>query len=108
MMSVTDERVQEGGARLGEEVGWIARALLACVLVAGAGGCVTTAAIARPNQVSLPLLVGATVADFVAVSLIASQAQDFSAGASVATGLAVTAVDVGAGCILGACRALRP
>ncbi len=83
------------------------RALLVCVL-AGAGGCVTTAAIARPNRVSLPLLVGATVADFAAISLIASQAQDFSAGASIAAGLAVTAVDVGAGCILGACRSLRP
>jgi hypothetical protein len=84
------------------------RVLLACVLAGAGGGCVTTAAIARPNRVSLPLLIGAAVADFAAVSLIASQAQDFSAGASVATGLAVTAVDVTAGCILGACGSLRP
>ncbi len=84
------------------------RALLVCVLAGTGSGCVTTAAIARPNRVSLPLLVGATVADFAAVSLIASQATDYSAGASVATGLAVTALDVGVGCILGACKALRP
>jgi hypothetical protein len=86
------------------------RAVLACVLAAaGAGsGCVTTAAIARPDRVSLPLLAGAAAADFVAVSLLASQAQDYSAGASVATGLAVTAVDVTVGCILGACRTVLP
>ena len=84
------------------------RALLACVLAGVSGGCVTTAAIARPNRVSLPLLIGATVADLVAVSLIASQARDYSTGASVATGLAVTVLDVGVGCILGACGALRP
>ena len=84
------------------------RALLVCALAGLGGGCVTGAAIARPNRVSLPLLVGGTVADFVVVSLLASQAQDFSGGAAVATGLAVTAVDVGVGCILGACRVLRP
>ena len=84
------------------------RALLVCALAGTGGGCVTTAAIARPNRVSLPLLVGATVADVVAVSLLASQAQDFSAGAAIASGLAVTAVDVGVGCILGACGTLRP
>ena len=83
------------------------RALLACAL-AGLGGCVTTAAIARPGHVSLPLLAGAAAADILVVALLASQAQDFSAGASVAAAVAVTAVDVGAGCILGACGALRP
>lgn len=78
-------------------------------LAAGSGsGCVTSAAIARPHRVSLPLLIGATIADLAVITLVASQAQDFSTGASVATGLAVTAVDVGAGCILGACGALRP
>ena len=84
------------------------RALLAYVLAGVCSGCVTTAALARPNRVSLPLLIGATVADLAVVSLIASQAQDYSTGASVATGLAVTVLDVGAGCILGACKALRP
>jgi hypothetical protein len=84
------------------------RALVVCALAGLGSGCVTGAAIARPNRVSLPVLVGGTVADFVVVSLLASQAQDFSRGASIATGLAVTAVDVGVGCVLGACRALRP
>jgi hypothetical protein len=97
------------------------RAPLACALVVGPelvlalalagaalGGCVTTAAIARPHRVSLPLLVGAAAADLVVVGLLASQAQDFSAGASIAAAAAVTATDVGTGCILGACGALRP
>jgi hypothetical protein len=84
------------------------RALLVCALAGTGGGCVTTAAIARPNRVSLPLLVGAAALDLAAVTLLASQAQDFSTSASVASGLAVTAVDVGVGCILGACGSLRP
>lgn len=92
------------------------RALSACALAgalsgaaaAGPGGCVTAAAIARPHRVSLPLLAGAVAGDLVVVGLLASQAQDFSTGASVAAAVAVTAVDLGAGCILGACGALRP
>jgi hypothetical protein len=86
------------------------RMLVAVALAGAAGGsgCVTTAAIARPNRVSLPLLIGGAVADFAVASLIASQAQDFSTGAALATGLAVTAVDVTAGCILGACTTLHP
>ena len=85
------------------------RVLLVAVIAAlPGGGCVTGAAIARPNRVSLPLLIGAAVADFTVTSLVASQARDFSVGAALATGAAVTAVDVGAGCILGGCKALRP
>lgn len=84
------------------------RALLVCALAGVGSGCVTGAAIARPNRVSLPVLIGGTVADLVVVSLLASQAQDFSKAASIATGLAVTAVDVGVGCVLGACKSLRP
>lgn len=84
------------------------RALLACALAGQGSGCITAAAITRPDHVSLPVLAGAAVADLVAVSLLAAQAEGLSAGASVATGLAVTAVDAVAGCILGACRALRP
>lgn len=92
------------------------RSLAGCVLagaLAGAGatgtsGCVTTAAIARPGHVSLPLLAGAVAADLTVVALAAAQAQGVSAGAAVAIAIAVTATDTGAGCILGACGALRP
>lgn len=84
------------------------RAVLIAALAVAAGGCVTTASIARPNRVSLPLLIGATVGDLVVVSLLASQVQDFSNEGALVTGIAVTAVDVGVGCILGGCKALRP
>ena len=84
-------------------------ALLALAILAGdlAGGCVTTAGIVKKQEVSLPLLVGATVADFVVASLAASQIQSYSYGGSLATGLALTAVDVAAGCVIGACSSLR-
>ena len=71
-------------------------------------GCVTTAGIAKRPEVSLPLLVGATVADLVLVSLAASQLDHATTGASLATGFAVTAADVAVGCLIGACSALRP
>lgn len=81
------------------------RALLALALA----GCVTTAGIVkRDERVGLPLLGGAVAADLVVSSLSASQVQGYSTGASLATGLAVTAVDVAIGCLLGACSALRP
>ena len=83
------------------------RAVLIVALI-GSSGCVTAASLAKPNRVSLPLLIGATVADFAVTSLAASQIRDFSTAASIATGLAVTAVDVGVGCVLGGCKALRP
>jgi len=82
----------------------MSRALLALAL----SGCVTTAGIARRDQVTLPLLVGAVAADLVVTSLVASQVQDLSTAGSIATGLAVTAVDVAGGCLLGACAVLRP
>lgn len=82
--------------------------LLLVAAVASGSGCVTGAAIARPNRVTIPMLVGAALCDFAVTALLASQAQDFSTGASVATGVAVTAADVGVGCILGACKPLRP
>lgn len=84
-------------------------ALLALALAATvpATGCVTTAGIVKKPTVSLPLLIGATVADFVVTSLAASQIQEYSYGGSIATGLALTAVDVAAGCVIGACSSLR-
>lgn len=78
-------------------------ALLALAL----SGCVTTAGIAKQQEVGLPLLIGATLADFVVTSVAASQIQEYSYGGSLATGLAVTAVDVAAGCLFGACTSLR-
>jgi len=77
-------------------------------LALSSSGCVTTAAIAKPDRVSLPLLIGAAAGDFLVVTLTASQLRDFTNEGALATGAAVTAVDVGVGCILGACKALRP
>ncbi len=84
-------------------------ALLALALAATVPGtgCVTTAGIVKKPTVSLPLLIGATVADFVVASIAASQIQEYSYGGSIATGLALTAVDVAAGCVIGACASLR-
>lgn len=78
-------------------------ALLALAL----SGCVTTAGIVKKQDVSLPLLIGATVADVVVTSVAASQIQGYSYGGSLATGLAFTAVDVAVGCLTGACSSLR-
>lgn len=81
------------------------RALLALAL----SGCVTTAGVVkRDDGVGRPLLGGAIAADLVVTSLSASQIQGYSTGASLATGLAITAVDVAIGCLIGACSALRP
>jgi hypothetical protein len=78
------------------------------VLALAHSACVTTAGIVKQNDVRLPLLVGAVVADVVVTSIAASQIQDYSYGGSLATGLALTAVDVAAGCLIGACSSLRP
>ena len=78
-------------------------ALLAFAL----SGCVTTAGIVTKQEVSLPLLIGATAADLVVTSAASSQIQGYSYGASLATGLALTAVDVAIGCLTGACSSLR-
>jgi uncharacterized membrane protein AbrB (regulator of aidB expression) len=77
------------------------------LLVLALSGCVTTAGIAKKQDVSLPLLIGATVADLVVTSVAASQIQEYSYAGSLATGLAVTAVDVAIGCLVGACTSLR-
>jgi hypothetical protein len=70
-------------------------------------GCVTGAGIWKRDQVKLPMLVGAVAADLVVSGLIASQAQDFTVGASIGTAFAITAVDFGVGCLIGACSSLR-
>lgn len=82
---------------------------LAFALPSALPGCVTTAGVVkRDDGVGLPLLGGAAAADLVVTSLAASQIQGYSAGGSLATGLALTAVDVVVGCLIGACAALRP
>jgi hypothetical protein len=78
------------------------------LLVLGLSGCVTTADIVKKQEVSFPLLIGATVADLVVTAAAASQIQDYSYAGSLATGLALTAVDVAVGCLFGACSSLRP
>ena len=78
-------------------------ALLALAL----SGCVTTAGFVKHQDVSVPVLVGATLADIVVTAAVASQIQDYSFEASLATSLAVTAVDVAVACLLGSCSALR-
>ena len=77
------------------------------LLVLALSGCVTTAGIVKKQDVSLPLLIGAAVADIVVISAAASQIQEYSYGGSLATGLAVTAVDIAVGCLTGACSSLR-
>ena len=77
------------------------------LLVLAQSGCVTTAGIVKKPDVSLQLLIGAAIADLVVTSAAASQIQDYSYGGSLATGLALTAVDVAVGCLIGACSSLR-
>lgn len=85
------------------------RAAIALVAVLGVGGgCVSGAGVwKRDTGVSLPLLVGAVAADLVVTGVIASQLEDFTAAAAIGTAFAVTAADVGIGCLIGACSALR-
>jgi hypothetical protein len=84
------------------------RLVAACALAATLAGCVTTAAIVKRNdEVSIPLLIGATAGDLVVIGVIAKEAGNFSVPGAIATSLAITAVDVFVGCLIGACRSLR-
>lgn len=76
-------------------------------MILGLSGCVSGAGIWKRDKVPLPMLVGAVAADLVVTTVVASQIEDFTIGASLGTALAVTAVDVGIGCLIGACHALR-
>jgi hypothetical protein len=79
------------------------RALLLLAL----SGCVTGATVwKRDDQVTLPILLGAVAADLVVTGAIASQIEDFTVAATVGTALAVTAADLGIGCLFGACKPL--
>lgn len=82
-------------------------AVLAVALAAVAtSGCVTTAGFVKKPEVPVPVLIGAVVADLVVTSIAASQIQEYSYAGSLATGLALTAVDVAVGCLTGACAAV--
>ena len=78
------------------------RAVLALVL----SGCVTTAGVVKGDQTSFVLLAGATGGDLV-VGVIAAEVDGLTTAASIGTALAVTAVDVVVGCLLGACHSLK-
>jgi hypothetical protein len=81
--------------------------MLRLAVTVALAGCVTTASIAKPNNVSLPLLVGAIAADLVVTAVGAKTIRDFSAEGAIATSVAVTAADVVVGCILGGCSSLK-
>ena len=80
----------------------------AVLLAALCNGCITTAAIAKPNQVSRPLLIGAAFADLVLITFLGGAIFDVTNESAVLAGIATTAVDLGTGCILGACSTLKP
>lgn len=79
------------------------------LLVLALSGCVTGAGVVKRDEgVGLPLLAGAVAADLAVTAVAASQIEDYSLGASLATALALTAVDTLIGCLTGACAVLRP
>lgn len=84
------------------------RALFVLALAPALAGCVTTAGLVRKERTTLPILAAAAAADLVIGSIVLSQATDLSAAGSIAAAIAFTGVDVGIGCITGACAALRP
>jgi uncharacterized membrane protein AbrB (regulator of aidB expression) len=78
------------------------------LLALALSGCISGAGIVKKPEVTLPVLIGAAVADLVVTSIAASQIQEYSYAGSLATGTALTAVDVAVGCLIGACSSLRP
>ncbi len=78
------------------------------VLVAAVlAGCVTAEGVWKQQDTTLPMLAGATAGDLVVIGVIAKEGDGLTTGASIATALAVTAVDVFVGCLLGACHSLK-
>jgi hypothetical protein len=80
---------------------------LVAVACGALAGCVTTAGLVKKDKVTLPIIVAAAAADLVVSSVVLAAAGLSTAGA-IASGVAFTAVDVGIGCITGACAPLRP
>jgi len=82
--------------------------MIRALVVLALSGCVTGAGIVRKDEVTLPMLAGAVAADLVVSALVISQSDSMSTTGALAAGAALTAVDLGIGCILGACAVLRP
>lgn len=80
----------------------------AAVLALALAGCVTTNAIVKVKEPSIPVLAITVAADLLVTGLVSWQVDSFTTGASIATTVSVTAVDVAVGCILGACKPLNP
>lgn len=78
------------------------------LVVLALSGCVTGAGVARKDRVTLPILAGAVAADLVVSSLVISRSDSISTAGMIASSLALTAIDLGIGCVLGACAVLRP
>jgi len=70
-------------------------------------GCVTTLGVVKKEETTLPMLIAGAAGDLVAITVIAKEGDDLTVGASIATALAVTALDVFVGCLLGSCHSLK-
>ncbi len=79
----------------------------AVIVAVALAGCVTTEGIVKHEDTTLPMLAGATAGDLVVIGVIAKEGDGLTTGASIATALAITAVDVFVGCLLGACHSLK-
>jgi hypothetical protein len=67
----------------------------------------TTEGFVKKEDTTLPMLVGGTAGDLLVIGVIANEGDNLTVGASIATALAITAVDVFVGCLLGACHSLK-
>jgi uncharacterized transporter YbjL len=81
--------------------------MMRIALLCALSGCVTAAGIAKREQVSFPLLLGATGGDLVVTGVVAGVTEDLTVLGSIGTALAITAVDVAVGCLFGACSSLK-
>jgi hypothetical protein len=81
-------------------------AMKAVLVMVALAGCVTTLGIVKKDETPFTWLAAGTAGDLVGVAAIAG-ADGLTTGASIGTALAVTAVDVFVGCLLGACHSLK-
>ncbi len=80
---------------------------LAGALAVGGPGCVTVEGVVMREQTTLPWLVAGAAGDLVVVGVVGHEAANLSIAGAIATALALTAVDVFVGCLLGACSSLK-